>query len=384
MAYCKICDSYTCKHQFPIGKIRNITEFSGSSPPEIFVGSYNYPNVFAGILSPQEHGDTSIFSSPELWHQKRLSIPEIISNRQKLIYARTSSHVKKQSSKYLSSIKEVAMTHKSIAAEFKLRRPVQLHKENNPKVPLISNSSEIKELRFQENVQVKPKVDYLINDNVKSTIAISELAKSNIETSTIIKILSAGLLGLKKNRKLVPTKWAITATDDTLSKEYLKKIRSFSEIDQIYLFHAEYIGNHYEFLLLPGKWSFEVIEISIKNQGIWQDYESFLPRKNYASDVTGAYYANRLALTEYLTKIKRQCQCIVFRQISNEYDSPLGVGILRQTSRDAFSRQPEKFDTIKESLEYIQKRLKISIDKFASKSLIIRNYGKQKKITQFL
>ena len=36
-----------------------------------------------------------------------------------------------------------------------------------------------------------------------------------------------------------------------------------------------------------------------------QDYEGFNGRKEYADDVTGAYYANRLALVEYLEKIKR-------------------------------------------------------------------------------
>jgi hypothetical protein len=385
MAYCKICDKEDCGiHRFPIGKVKKITEFSGSSPPEVFVGEWDYPNVYSGILSPEEYGDTKILSSPEEWHAKKLSIREILSNRQKLIYGRTKNNIKNLKNKFLGTMQEVAMTHKSIAAEFKLKKPITRNKENNSKVPLISKAGEVSSVRLQENAPVQPKIDSLINDDeVKSIQAIIELNKSRIETSTIIKLLSAGLLGLKQNRKLVPTKWAITATDDALSKEKLKRVRYYPEISEILLFNAEYLGNHYEFLLLPDKWSFEVIEISLKNLGAWQDYESFFPRKTYASDVTGAYYVNRLAVSEYLDKIKRQAQCLVIRQVSQEYSSPLGVGILRQTSREAFSKTPEKCSSLPEAFQKIQPRLKISVEEYLRRSFILKNYGRQKRLSQF-
>jgi len=390
MSHCKICGSYNCKkHSFLIGKAREIKEFSGSSPPEIFIGKWNYPNVYAGILSPQEYGDTKILSSPELWHEKRLPIPNILEFRNKLIYGRSQTNIKNaiNEKKFLPIIQEVAMTHKSISTEFKLKKPIKKHEEQDARVPLIANSAQIESVRLQENPQIKPKIDYLVNDtDVKSQVALLELEKSGIETSNIVKLLSAGLLGLKTKRKLVPTRWSITAVDDTLSKEKLKKIRSFQEIGEIMLFHSEYLGNHYEFLLLPEKWSFEVIEISTKNieAGVWQDYETFFPRKTYADSVTGAYYANRLALTEYLEKIKRQAHCLVFREVRPEYYAPLGVGILRQISRDAFSKAPEKFNTIEEALSKIQSRIRIPVKNFTEKSILLKNYGKQKKLNAFI
>ena len=48
--------------------------FSGSSPPEIFVGRYNYPNIQAGILSPEVVEDTEEMGMPELWHKNKFSI----------------------------------------------------------------------------------------------------------------------------------------------------------------------------------------------------------------------------------------------------------------------------------------------------------------------
>lgn len=387
---CKICGEENCKkHSFLLGKTIKINEFSGSSPPEIFVGKWNYPNVYAGILSPQQYGNTEIFSSHEKWHQKRLPIPNILELRNNLIYGRTQVDIKKSArspSQFNQVMQEIAMTHKSISTQFKLKKPfLQKQKEQDAKVPLISHAAEISHVKLEENPIVKPKVEYLVNDTeVKSVHAIQELDKSGIPTSTITKILSAGLLGLRKNRKLVPTRWSITAVDDTLSKKRLEKIRLYQELGEIHLFNSEYLGNHYEFLLLPEKWSFEVIEISLtKSDSVWHDYETYFQRKTYAESVTGAYYANRLALTEYLEKIKRQCHCIVFREVRPEYYAPLGVGILRQISRDAFQQQPEKFPSLQEAFNRIQSRLRLNIKHFTDKSYLLKNYGKQKKLTSF-
>lgn len=323
-------------------------------------------------------------SSPEEWHSGKLSIPDILGFRNKLIYGRTQSNIKNLSSKFSTVFKEVAMTHAPISTHFSLKKAIAQQEEQDQRVPLIANAGEIEKVELEENPKIKPKVEYLVNDtDAKSVHGMLELEKANIETSSIIKILSAGLLGMKKNRKLVPTRWSITAVDDTLSKEKLKRIRYYPEIQNIEVFTAEYLGNHYEFLLLPEKFSFEVIEFSMKSQGFWHDYESFFGRKTYADSVTGAYYVNRLALTEYLEKTKRQCQCIVFREVREEYYAPLGVGILRQVSREAFSKQGKRFNTVKEALENIQLRLKTKIDNFSSKSTILANYGKQKKLSQF-
>jgi len=371
-----------------LGRPLKIDRFEGSSPPEIFIGKWGYPNVYTGILSPTESGNNEIMSSPELWHRNQLSIEKIMSLRTQLIYARTTSNIKTQSSKFLPVMQEVAMTHKSIAAEFKLQKPVAYEKHPDSRVPLISRAAPVQSVRLQENTKIKPKVDYLVNDvDVKSTVAMQELYKSGIETSNIIKLLSAGLLGLKKNRKLVPTRWSITATDDTLSKQKLEKIRYFKEIQEYQVFTAEYLGNHYEFLLLPEKYSFEVIEISIKhgysNQA-WQDYESFFPRKKYADSVTGAYYANRLALVEYLERIQKQASCLVIREIRPEYYAPCGVGILREASRAAFTNQPKTFNTLKEALQNIQERLRQPITNYTSKSWLLNQQRQQTRLSQFI
>ncbi len=384
---CKICGEENCKvHTFFLSKPVKVDSFSGSSPPEVFIGKWNYPNVYIGVLSPPTYGDTQEMSSPEIWHSRKLPINNILNLRKELIYGRQTSNVKKviQKSRFLSTLQELSMTHKSTSTLFNLKSPIAINKEKESRVPLISRAASANSIKLEENTKILPKVDYLVNDiDVKSSIALQELEKSKIETSSMIKILSSGLLGQKTKRRLVPTRWAITAVDSTLSQQKISLIKYFPIIEEFQVFTAEYLGNHYEFLLLPSTWEFEVIELSLKTFQTWHDHESFFKRKTYADSVTGAYYANRLALSEHLIKKRRQASCIVFREVRPEYYAPLGVGILRQTSRDAFSSSPKTFTNINEALNDIQTRLKASINNYTEKSITLKNFGKQTRLNSF-
>jgi len=371
--------------------------FSGNSPPEIFVGKYNYPNIQAGILSPELHGDTSELSMPEVWHEKNLQIPQILTNRSQLIYGKFKTTIKQSNqkkSKFTQLMQEISMTHKPVSTEFFLKKIPKMTLEINKYNATIGNPAQLKNARLQENIKIKPQIDYLTSDtDCKSATAIKELHKSKIQTSQIIKILSAGLLGTQTKRKLVPTRWAITATDDTISKEMLKKIKYYPEINEITLFHGDYIGNHYEFLLLPDKFSFEVIEAYMSGS-VWnpfssnihfaQDFERFSNRKKYASNVTGAYYTARLAVAEYLEKIKHQAYVIIFREERPEYNAPLGVGILRQLARKAFEQKPEIFNTTSEALQEMQSRMIMPIQEFIQKSILLKEYKMQTRLNKWL
>ena len=369
------------------------THFSGSSPPEVFVGRAGYPRVNTGILAPQDIGETESFSLPELWFENKLSIADILKLRSKLVYARFKSSIKSNNnSKLLDLMKEISMADKKVDTEIILKKPPRELINPDTHIPLIGNPAPLKYARLEENPHINKKVDYLVSDkDVKSSIAIQELYKSKIATSNIIKILSAGLLGLGLKRKLVPTRWAITATDDTICKSLLEKIRSYQEISEILLFREYFLGNHYEFLVLPDKFSFEVIEAYMKGS-VWNplsdtslaiDYESFSGRKDYAGNVTGAYYTARLAFCEFLEKIKRQASCLVMREERPEYYAPLGVGILREAARSAFTKPPEKFSSIQEALTQAKTRLKLPIETFKNNSWLLKNYGKQTRLTKF-
>jgi hypothetical protein len=367
-------------------------EFSGSAP-EIFVGRYNYPRVFTGILAPEEYGNTERLSMPESWFREQASIERIMEYRSQLVYSRFQIDIRKNN-RFKEVMQEIAIASKPVATEFKLKKKPFIGFQLDLYMPVVGNPAPLKHARLEENPHVERKTDYLVSDyDIKAEKAVHELYRADIPVSNIIKVLAAGLLGLKFQRKLVPSRWATTATDDIISRMLIKRIRGMPEISEFWLFNSEYLGNHYEILLLPQAYRFEVIEAKMPDSAwnpqhdkvlIMQDYESYFGRKDYAAEVSGAYYANRLALTEYLLRIRRQASCLVMRECRDEYYIPCGVGILREASRDAFSRKPEKFSALEEALQTAQKRMKLPIRVFTKKSKLLSEFKKQKRLTAFL
>ncbi|MBS3073452.1 hypothetical protein J4465_01500 [Candidatus Pacearchaeota archaeon] len=392
-SYCKILSKI--KDSQP--KIEK--NFSGSSPPEIFVGHHNYPEVFAGILAPNKIGDTERMSSPEYWHEDDADIEKILNYRASMIYSRFNAKIKQptmnnstlENKKYFDIFQDIALASKSVDASFELKKSPKSSFALSSHTPMIGNPAPLKDAKIESNIHVEKKVDYLVNDtDNKSVNSIKELFNSRIPVSNIIKVLSAGLLGLKKQRKLVPTRWSITAVDDTLSKDLIKKIRYYPELQNILLFNGNYLGNYYEILLLPGEWGFEVIETSEKgglwnpeSQAIWHDWEFFGGRKTYAESVTGGYYAVRLPITEYLNRIKKQATVLVFRESRDEYWAPCGVGILRELVKEAFKKYPIKCETIEEALLRMQENFKTPIDFFKDKSVLLKRKKEQRRLFEF-
>ncbi len=366
--------------------------FSGSSPPEIFVGRIGYPYVYTGILAPQEYGSTESYSMPELWHQENASLQDIIAYRSRMIYSRFKANIKEKKS-LIQGMQEIALASQSVSTEFFLKKKPAFKINFSTHTQIIGNPAPLEFLRLEENPKVERKVDYLVNDTeVKASIAVQELYNSGIQVSNIIKVLSAGMLGIKSNRKLVPTRWSVTATDDTISKQLLKNIRLNPSINEYQVFTGEYVGNHYEILMIPRKWSYEVIEAKSHSTlwnpsqqiHFWQDFESFFPRKKYAEDVTGGYYAPRLAVTEHLSRVRRQASVLIFREVKPEYAYPCGVGILRETCRSALQQKPKKFNTLKEALADVQTRITIPISLFTGKSQLLKEIREQPTLSQFL
>jgi len=87
-----------------------------------------------------------------------------------------------------------------------------------------------------------------------------------------------GMVGRKKNRKLVPTKWSITAADDILSLYLMEKIDDNPILDNNLVFDFNHLENYYSVVFIPDDvWSFEMIESWIDTNGrthIGSDYES--------------------------------------------------------------------------------------------------------------
>ena len=351
----------------------NISKFDSNSPPAIFVGSQlKYPLVNVGILSPLDRDENAwVYDDEKYWADNNFEINDVIKLRDSLLNSRFQSKVYdvRLNKKFIEVAKEIAIASKPVDIEIELRRKLDLGRKKDRVVIPHGMRAGLKKAKITSNVKVHRKVDKVVNDEIKASQGIQYLYKNNFNEYTLNKILSVGVLGLKKNKRLVPTRWSITATDDTIGKFLLKQIREYKWIEDYELFFGEFMGNCYLIILFPGVWSYELFEIYFPGSS-WNpseeikastDFENYYGRKNYAKNTAGGYYASRLPIAEYLNKIKRQASVLVIRIETPSYWAALGVWVVRESVRKAM-RKVMKFDSREEIIDGVKKIGKIKYD----------------------
>jgi hypothetical protein len=120
---------------------------------------------------------------------------------------------------------------------------------------------------------------------------VKDLFDGGTRIEHITRLLSVGTIGQKKKRRLVPTKWSITATDDIIGKQLQKQVLRNPWINDFRVSVDQALGNTVALLFLPSGWQFEAMEswLGGLNPPIITDHEWFKGRKKYARKVAGAY-----------------------------------------------------------------------------------------------
>jgi hypothetical protein len=354
--------------KFRYKNLDKISEVDATSPPSVFVGSkLKYPDVNVGILSPLERDENAwIYDDAKTWAKENFSVRDVVNLRESLLNSRFRSKVsdvRKNNSKFVRIAQELAMASKPVDVEIELKSKVgpgfKKDKVNLPQ----GMAAPLKGAKITGNVKVDPKLDRAINDDIKAVESVGELYKNNFNEYTLSKVLSVGVLGMKKDKKLVPTRWSITAVDDMIGKRLTKKIKEYKWIENYEMFFGEFMGNCYIIMLFPNVWSYELFELYLPGSS-WNpsneikaatDFEGYDGKKGYAEATAGGYYASRLPVLEYLEKEKRQASVLAIRIELPSYWAALGVWVCRESIRKALDKKPLKFMDMDEMIDSAQK-----------------------------
>ncbi|HEY3525767.1 MAG TPA: hypothetical protein VGK47_06200 [Nitrososphaeraceae archaeon] len=379
----------------------NSTRFSqdsieGATPPSIFVGRHGYPKVKLGPMVPPMHGDTTILDKPEMWSGK--SIEEIVCYRLSLVRGVMIYDIHTPAGRYIESLQELAMANKPAESEALFeKKPVpdleQVKKKgfDIESVPF-GLVGDLKSFRTSCSIRADERLENAYYDtDLEAKSAIVSLYGKGVDLSTIQRIFSLGMLGSAKKRRLVPTRWSISATDDIVSSYLVKNTETNNVVDCFEVYKYSHLGNYYSIILIPDQlWSFEMQEAWFDTQGnpgFAVDFEDANGLQQYPSSVAGAYFAARLAVAEHLSKRKRKAAALVLREIhSDEYVVPVGVWQIREGIRQAFDNLvlKKEFDNLGHASKYACSSLSVSETEWVKNSKLYRNYRRsQLRISQF-
>ncbi len=343
----------------------------------VFVGWNGYPSVNVGPMTALDGGSPDILDNPGAWYGK--PVEEIVSMRSMLVRGRQKRPVFDRS-KFVGGLQELALSVRPVDVESHYKKAPEFGMSFSPVHQPMGATGDLRRFKITENTVIPRKVDYVISDDLTSTEQVTKLFDGRFDVYYLTNVLASGALGSEDARKMVPTRWSITAVDDMLARELIGRMRGFQEVSSVQVFENTYMDNHFEVLLLPGAWEFELFEAWSAN-AIWgnaqgvevvAEHELNRGRKDYAYNEGGGYYAARFAVAEALASMGRQARCVVFREVYDSYVMPVGVWEVRENVRAAMAKKPKTFGSLGEALNDIKTRLNLPLSKYLRKSTILR------------
>ncbi|MDD3046620.1 MAG: hypothetical protein PHF01_02635 [Methanocorpusculum sp.] len=354
-----------------------VSEYMGASP-SVFVGSYGYPRVVGGPLMINDS------DNPLDWVRQGFSIDDIVSVRSRTIRGGSDLDVKIPN---IGKVQEIALSARPLDVEVAFEKPVSFDINFDGTVTPVGMSGAMKKLDVIDNASVSRIVDRCTSDtDLKATEAARIMFENGTDVYKITNLLTAGLLGVK--RRVVPTRWAITATDDMISTSIKREVIKMPALPEYQVFSGTLYGNTICFILIPSNdWRFEMLERWQKHS-LWSgdeetivvDGERGLSKPKY-SPIAGAYYSARLAVLEYLKSIGRCARVLCIRDISGEYWAPLGTWVIREAAHASLSSPADRVGTLQEALTSASQKLGTSF--WIEKMGLLRDIRQQKTLFEF-
>jgi len=184
--------------------VKPAISYQGSSP-SVFIGSYGYPDVRGGPLLINDS------DNPPDWIRNNLGMEEIVNLRARTIRGSAGLH------RIGGDLQEIALSSYPLDVDVYFEKAVAFSLNFDGTVAPVGFSGTVKTMDLIGSATVGRVVDRITSDtDIVATDAAIALNRDGVDVYQITKLMTAGLLG--KRRKFVPTRWAITAVDDTISK----------------------------------------------------------------------------------------------------------------------------------------------------------------------
>lgn len=365
-------------------KVPSSSLLEAPSPPSVFVGWSGYPKVRVAPSVSVGDGDAWVYDAPENWLD--LTLDEVLRMRLSLVRGYTTMDVRKPT--LIDDLRLVAASARAVGLEMRFSKPPRPGVKLDLNAPPLGPAGMVEKLRIVDEPRIERPVDKVLSDDyLKASEAVLQLYSSGIPVSRIQRIFSVGGLGVEGLRRVVPTRWSITAVDSMISKRLIEDVKRLPVIDSYLFFERKASRNTFIAVIAPYAWSYEWIEAwfpyttwnpgaEVEVEGDWEDYRG---RTTYAS-LGGCYYAARLATAEFMLRIRRQGMAILIREIYEGFFLPIGVWFVRENLRRMFGSRPERYNRLEGVLERISGSMRLPLSTWLNTSRLLRGLLRQTRL----
>jgi hypothetical protein len=389
LPYCPLIERYKWQLK-SIHLIKN-RDLEAPTPPSILVGEHGYPRVNIYFTTAPGSSSPSLHDDPVTWARKKFSLRRIIALRSQTVSGLVKAKTMDPWELYEKEISLAAVSYKPVTAEILLEKQPKPSIVFDGTVKPVGPSSPAKKIVIEENPRIPRPIEKIMVDDLKSGEAVFYLYNEGVDIYTIIKAFTLGMTGQLRERRIVPTRWGITAVDTIIANSLLRKIRTYPLIDNVAVYHGNYIGNYYTIILLPQPYRAEWIEIwypetpwvqGSRDPAIVKVYED---RIGVFDKMDGGFLAARTAVAEKLYNTKRQAAVLIIREVFPSYYAPVGNWQIRETVKNILVNppvnKPSNFEELKATLANL---IKYPIDLIVRDSKLLLMEYRQSRLGKWL
>lgn len=258
---------------------------------------------------------------------------------------------------------EVSASTRSVEVEVRLKHEPRMRLRLDADIPAYGGTAQLEKIELAGNPQVPRHLEHVVEDRLKAEKGVVELYRRGLSLYYVQRVFSAGLLGAPERRRLVPTRWSITAVDSIIGRFLLKALRDRPSVTRAELYFHEYLGNKYYIILIPSDaWRMMMFEVWLPNsvwlRGVGEPI-TFAVHEDYdgrPSHVDGGYYAMRTSILEHLARAGRKAAVLAVRVITPAYIAPVGSWQIRESVKIALEKKPIASGDLAEVLEVLRRR----------------------------
>ena len=366
----------------PMKSVEVGKELEGSSPPSVFIGSWNYPDVYAGPMIAPLHGDTAIMDMPESWIPAHKTQQDIIRYRLSLVRGKHLINAADLDNRFVEKLQEISLSASSVESEVSFAiqpRGMSFSEEHTPFGP----SAPIERFEIESGKWNRDLEKVYYDTDLRSAEAVLDLHQKGVPFSSIQKAFSVGTMGKDPLRHLVPTRWSITACDTIIGDRLLADVKKYPVIDTWRVHEFSSLHNNYAVILMPTGWQYEWSEAFLHIMGneelVFSDHEGNRKKTEY-SPLGGCYYTCKMAVLEALAKEKKQAGAIILREALHGY-VPMGVFNVRENVRSAMQQPVQEFVDIRSVLSHISEKFTLPMQRFIEEGPLLRNTIRERQCT---
>ncbi len=389
LPYCPILEKFRAQ----VGALQLVSgrEVEGATPPSALVGESGYPKVsLYFMVPPGKRGEEAAYhDAPARWAQRSEPLSRIVALRGSMVSGFQRIDVHEPWRLYETELGLAVVSDRPVDSEVVLRSPPIPRLKFDGITKPVGPRAPAERVIIGSSPKLPRPVEKAIWDDAYAEEAMWELYRKGVDVYKIQDLLSLGFLGRLRGRKVVPTRWAITAVDDTLSRALRGILRDAPEVDGVEVYTHEYLGNKFLVALMPGEGTFEWIEIwhpmsvwasTSSTPVVWVVREDPLGR---TSAMDGGFSAARLAVLESLASTRRKADVLIVREVLPSYYAPVGNWHIRESVRTAMSKGPQTL-VDKESLAaLVNGWLKADSSLVLNNSLTLGVVRRQRRLTEF-